>query len=125
MKISNFNLIHRAIAGSLMLLASAFSVYGNTTETVEQAKGTVSLTTDVDYVITSATPFASGAVVDIVNTEKATIILKAVKPSKVSSFYGNIRINGVKASASLLYFLNSSRSSGVSLRSLEISSRAL
>lgn len=99
MKISNFNLIHRAIAGSLMLLASAFSVYGNTTETVEQAKGTVSLTADVDYVITSATPFASGAVVDIVNTEKATIILKAVKPSKVSSFYGNIRINGVKASA--------------------------
>ena len=59
MKISNFNFIHRAIAGSLMLLATAFSVYGNTTETVDQAKGTVSLTADVDYVITSATPFAS------------------------------------------------------------------
>ena len=78
MKKINIYSIRRAIAGSMMLLATAFSVYGNTTETVDQAKGTVSLTADVDYVITSATPFASGAVVDIVNTEIATIILKAV-----------------------------------------------
>lgn len=94
-----FNAARKAMVGSAMLLAVAFSAYGNTTETVEQVKGTVTLTEDVDYVITSATPFASGAVVDIVNTEKATIVFSSLKPSKVSSFYGNIRINGQKASA--------------------------
>ena len=86
-----FNAARKAMVGSVMLLAVAFSAYGNTTETVEQVKGTVTLTEDVDYVITSATPFASGAVVDIVNTEKATIVFSSLKPSKVSSFYGNIR----------------------------------
>lgn len=94
-----FYAARKAMVGSVMLLAVAFSAYGNTTETVEQVKGTVTLTEDVDYVITSATPFASGAVVDIVNTEKATIVFSSLKPSKVSSFYGNIRINGQKASA--------------------------
>ena len=52
-----FNAARKAMVGSVMLLAVAFSAYGNTTETVEQVKGTVTLTEDVDYVITSATPF--------------------------------------------------------------------
>ena len=81
-------------AMSVMTLSAA-----NTTETVEQVKGTVTLSADVDYVVTSATPFADGAVLNITNTDNAVVILSQVKPSAVSSLYKYIQVNGVKASA--------------------------
>ena len=54
------NAARKAMVGSVMLLAVAFSAYGNTTETVEQVKGRITLTSGVDYIVTSENPFASG-----------------------------------------------------------------
>ena len=59
----------------------------------------VTLTEDVDYQITSATPFEDEGMVNIENTDHAVIILLQVKPSEaISKWLGNIQIDGVKAS---------------------------
>ncbi|MBR2035995.1 MAG: hypothetical protein IJ984_08130, partial [Prevotella sp.] len=93
------NAARKAMVGSVMLLAVAFSAYGNTTETVEQVKGRITLTSGVDYIVTSENPFASGAVINIANTDSAVLILKAVKPSQVKNYYNNILINGQRATS--------------------------
>lgn len=105
MKTSPFTFTRRcawAVALSLLalsLLAAAPIAAANTTETVPQVEGTVTLSADVDYVITSATPFANGAVVNITNTDNAVLILPSVKPSAVPRLFPHIQINGVKASS--------------------------
>lgn len=82
---------------ALLMLPAFFVLAGNTTETVSQVSGDVTLSADVDYVITSANPFADGAVLDITNTERAVVILPNVKPSAAAGHLNHIRINGVKA----------------------------
>ena len=63
-----------------------------------QVSSSVSLTTDVDYVITGETPFATAGSVDIQNTEHAVLIIQKIKPSKViANWMGNIFIKGEKA----------------------------
>jgi len=70
----------------------------NTVETVQQVAGTVSLTADVDYVITGTTPFATDGVVDIQNTEHAVVIFETVKPSAALKLLAaHVKINGEKA----------------------------
>ncbi|MBO4810917.1 MAG: hypothetical protein J5552_05050 [Prevotella sp.] len=70
----------------------------NTKTTVEQVTTTVTLTDDVDYIITSATPFGDEGVVNIENTDHAVLILKAVKPSKANSILSkHVLIGGAKA----------------------------
>ncbi len=71
----------------------------NAKTTVEQVVDGVELTTDVDYVITSADePFSTAGSVNIVNTEHAVVIFKYIKPSKViSSYLDHIYINGEEA----------------------------
>ena len=54
----------------------------NTITTVEQVTGTVELTDDVDYHITSAEPFATTGSINIKNVEHAVVFLDNVKPSK-------------------------------------------
>ena len=85
----------------VMLLSLAFSstlLADNTKETVEQVVQTVTLTADVDYIVTSATPFADGGVVNIANTNHAVLILAGVKPSKALSLIGgHVQVNGAKA----------------------------
>ncbi len=85
----------------LILLLSACLTAGaaNTKTTVEQVSTQVTLTTDVDYVVTGTTPFASGAAVNIQNTEHAVLIVEKVKPSKlIASLLGSyVRINGQTA----------------------------
>ena len=80
-----------------MTFLTSFGAVANVTQKVEQVSGNVSLTTDVDYVITGADPFADGAVLDIVNTQNAVVIFENVKPSAASSHLGHLRINGAKA----------------------------
>lgn len=88
----------KSLVAFLMLPAlSVFTVAANTTEEVGQVSGTVTLSGDVDYVITDADPFADGAVIDITNTENAVVILSAVKPSQVSAHLEHIRIAGQRA----------------------------
>ena len=70
----------------------------NTTTTVSQVSTTVSLTTDVDYVITGTTPFTTNGIVDIQNTEHAVLIFDAVKPSAVLNLLAShVKIAGEKA----------------------------
>lgn len=83
---------------SLSLCALSLTTMGaNTTEEVAQVSGTVTLTRAVDYVVTSATPFANGAVVDIANTDHAVLILTRVKPSVALGLLSHVRINGAPA----------------------------
>lgn len=69
----------------------------NDTQQVAQVQGTVTLTADVDYVVTSATPFSTGAVVDIANTDHAVLILAKVKPSVAQGLLSHVRIGGAAA----------------------------
>ena len=71
----------------------------NTRERVEQVAGLVTLSDDVDYIVTSPTPFTEEGVVNIANTEHAVLILESIKPSKLTSaqLASHVQINGVKA----------------------------
>lgn len=93
------NRIFNLLAAFLMLPAfSVFMAAANSVQTVSQVTGTVSLTAAVDYTITGEEPFADGAILDIVNTEEAVVILPSVKPSEMLAEYlEHIRINGAKA----------------------------
>lgn len=91
------NLNLRAFLSMALFLSAVSPFAANYTQTVTQVSGTVSLTTNVDYVITSEEPFADGAVLDIVNTENAVVILQNLRPSEAAAHLDHIRINGAKA----------------------------
>lgn len=88
---------------SLLLFAALFLagqgnvLAVNTKTTVSQVTTAVTLSDDVDYVITGETPFAGDGLLNITNTEHAVLILENIKPSKVSSWLKYVQINGVKA----------------------------
>lgn len=87
----------------LWVLLSVFvlpALAANTVETVVQVSGNVTLSDNVDYVITSETPFADGATIDITNTENAVVIFSKLKPTLAIKQLSNITINGVRASNS-------------------------
>ena len=71
----------------------------NTKTTVSQVTSTVTLNSDVDYIITGATPFAGDGLVNITNTDHAVLILENVKPSKIASWLKYIQINGTRAAS--------------------------
>ena len=71
----------KKITFMLMLLLCATVNAANTTKTVSQVTDGVALTTNVDYVITGETPFATTGSVDIQSTEHAVLIIQAAKPS--------------------------------------------
>jgi hypothetical protein len=87
------------ITMTVCLLMVATTAYGvNTSKTVEQVTGQVTLTDDVDYIVSSATPFADNGIVNIENTEHAVLILLDVKPSKAKSLLAShVEIGGEKA----------------------------
>lgn len=93
------NRIFNLLVALLMLPAfSAFMTAANGVQSVSQVTGTVGLTAAVDYTITGTVPFADGAVLDIVNTDEAVVILPGVKPSQMLEKYlKHIRINGAAA----------------------------
>lgn len=85
----------------LLTLLSVFVITGamaaNTVVTVQQVTTAVELTNDVDYHITSTTPFTSTGSINIVNTEHAVVIFDALKPSIAKNQLAYISINGAKA----------------------------
>ena len=88
----------KVIAWFVALLSAASAFAGNTTTTVEQVAEEITLTTDVDYVITSTTPFEGNGSVNIVNTEHAVVIFRNIKPSVViSQHLDHVYINGEAA----------------------------
>lgn len=88
----------KKITFMLMLLLCATVNAANTTKTVSQVTDGVALTTDVDYVITNETPFATTGSVDIQSTEHAVLIIQAAKPSVTKKkWLKYVYINGAAA----------------------------
>ena len=83
---------------ALSLLSTA-AIAKNSATTVSQVSESVTLTDDVDYVITDATPFTTAGSVNIQNTDHAVVIIKSIKPSKVISSWlkTHVFINGEQA----------------------------
>ncbi|MBQ7157541.1 MAG: hypothetical protein IJR86_07115 [Bacteroidaceae bacterium] len=91
MRIRNYVL---ALLLSVGLTASA----GNKKTSVSQVTNSVTLTEDVDYVITGTTPFTTSGSVNIESTDHAVVIISNIKPSKViSNWLSSIYIKGEKA----------------------------
>lgn len=82
----------------LLLLVSTLANAANTKTTVTQVTGTVTITADEDYVITSTTPFTTTGSVNIQNLEHGAVILSAVKPSvTINKWLSYVKINGAQA----------------------------
>ena len=93
----SFNAILIILA--VILLGTPLSMMANSTKTVTSVSTAVTVSDDVDYVITSETPFGGGGLINIANTEHAVVILSNVKPSvAISKWLSKVQINGVKAS---------------------------
>lgn len=70
----------------------------NNNTTVDQVSTPVTLSTDVDYVITSDIPFVEGGQVNIANIDHAVLIIQQIRPSIVKSHWLRyVRINGATA----------------------------
>ena len=80
------------------LLAASLSVFAdNTSQTVKEVTGSVTLDGEVDYHISSTTPFATTGSINITNTDHATVIFDNLLPSKAVKFLSNVMINGEAA----------------------------
>lgn len=93
----------RCLCALLVCMALWFPscrLMANTTETVEQVTGSVTLSSDVDYVITSSVPFAEGATLDIADTGSAVVIFSSIRPSAAARHLSRITIGGERASVS-------------------------
>ena len=73
------------------------NVSANSSVVVKQVSENVVITDDVDYMITSDTPFSEQGMIDIVNTEHAVLIFTALKPSKAIAQLSHVKINGQRA----------------------------
>ena len=70
----------------------------NTKTSVTQVTATVTLSSDVDYVVTGETPFADNGLVDITKTDHAVLILERTIPSAaISMLSTHVRIKGAVA----------------------------
>lgn len=87
----------RSFILSMLLGLSAFAFADNESQTVTKVTAPVTLSENVDYHITSTTPFATTGSIDITNTEKAVVIFDALLPSKAKNYIGSVTINGEKA----------------------------
>lgn len=96
--LSNFRrTLSLAILASLTWLMPQVIMATNTSQTVTQVTQAVTLSADVDYHISSTTPFATAGSINITNTDHAVVIFDALKPSVAKSYLSNIYINGAKA----------------------------
>ena len=71
------------IACALLLALGLTANAANRVTKVEQVSTEVTLTDNVDYVITDAVPFVEGGKVNITNTDHAVLILQSIRPSIV------------------------------------------
>ena len=87
------------LVAALCALSSFVTQAANTTTTVTQVSTAVTVSDNIDYVITSDVPFVDGGSVNITNTEHAVVIIENIKPSvTISSWLKNrVYINGVQA----------------------------
>lgn len=87
----------------IITLITLFMTAGNLSaankkQNVAQVTSAVTITDDVDYIITNETPFTTAGSVNIENTTHAVVIIKRIKPSAViKSWMSHLYINGEKA----------------------------
>ena len=75
----------------------------NPTQTVTTVSSAVTLSTDVDYVVTSTTPFTTSGSINI-TSDDAVVIFPNLKPSVVmNQWLGYISVNGTKANRSSVW----------------------
>jgi len=88
-----------SLGGVLSSLDTGPQLLANTISQVTQVIDEVTISEDVDYVISSTTPFSDEGVVNITNTEHAVVIIRDIRPSKVISSWlkNHVKINGVQA----------------------------
>lgn len=83
---------------SLSLIASLTAAWAdNSVKTVTQVSEAVTISDDVDYHISSETPFTATGSVNITNTDHAVLILDALKPSLALGQLAFVTINGEPA----------------------------
>ena len=84
---------------ALLLAFGLTANAANTITKVPQVSTEVTLSDDVDYVITNATPFAGEGRVNITNTEHAVLIIQSIRPSLVikNHLKDRVFINGEQA----------------------------
>lgn len=85
---------------ALLLAMGLAANAANTVTTISQVTSEVTLDNNVDYVITSTTPFSENGKVNITNTEHAVLIIQSIRPSNVLSqklLEGHVFINGAQA----------------------------
>ena len=89
----------KQFACALLLAFGLTANAANTVTKVNQVSNEVTLSTNVDYVITNATPFTGEGKVNITNTEHAVLIIQSIRPSLVISNHlkGRVYINGQQA----------------------------
>lgn len=88
----------KPILSTVLMGCLAFSALAdNTVVNVKQVSEPVSITDNVDYAVSSSTPFTETGSIDIVNTENAIVILHGVKPSEASDWLAYIKIDGQPA----------------------------
>ena len=83
-----------------LMFALAFGTMAeakNTVTKIEQVAEDVTLTEDVDYVVTGTDPFTTTGSINIANTEHAVVIFENIRPSKALAYLGFIKINGENA----------------------------
>lgn len=86
-----------AIAAVLSLSLSLSAEAAQTKQTVSQVTSEVTLTGEVDYIVTSSTPFGASGVVNIADTEHSVLIFSNVVPSKAATMLSHVRIGGRSA----------------------------
>lgn len=90
--------MRRSLSCIILTLTALLPAWaGNTTTSVEQVTEAVTLSEDVDYHITSTTPFGDNGSIDITNLDHAVIIFDNLKPSLALKRLSKITINGAKA----------------------------
>ena len=82
----------------IMLCLSMTMMAANQKTSIAQVTDSVAVTGNVDYQITGDTPFTETGLVNIVNTNHATLIITKVKPSvAISKWLKYVKIDGVQA----------------------------
>lgn len=82
----------------LLFGLSVGEISANQEISVTKVSTTVTISENVDYLITGTTPFAEEGRVNIVNTEHAVLIMTKVKPSvAIDQWLSKVQINGEEA----------------------------
>lgn len=82
---------------ALALTLSQTAIAKNTTQKIDKVTSSVTVSEDVDYIITGTTPFSTTGSINITNTEHAVVILENLKPSKALTYLSFIKINSEPA----------------------------